>query len=696
MKWPLDHIAMPPVTTLANTFLKPRRRWLIGLALALLCAGLIAAWMVKRNAQREFDAARSRLEKQSLVAFEREARPALPGGEIKLIQSSRSARSLARFNDSIFAATDGGLVEFAEDGKLKRRYTALDGLPESDLTALATFHSKLFIGSRSEGLVVFDGKRFERYRWTDRNAQAVAALLEDRGRLLIGTFAGGLLEFDGQRLREIKVEADQKRLAGINCLVAAGQRLFVATFADGLWVNEADRWAHFTIADGLPSNRIVGVATVGDQLVVASDFGVAAAPINQILGSANSSSPTRFQTIAILPELASLANSGGDVLLCKDNGEMFQLASGRSSNQIQIAPVSWNRPRSLSSCQLIAFAQNNQPMGQTLWLTSNEGIWRIGWQGERLSGRLNFSAFGRTDGPVDVLTSNVISALAFDDLGRLWAGSFRNGIDVISPEHGRVAHLESEFTREINALVWDEEAKRMIAATAQGLIRFDGSFASQRVSAADGLLSNSVLGVALVQNKSKAGGANLALATSRGLSLGEARSWRGLTTVQGLPSNSVYSVLAHREFIYAGTLSGLAQIAGGRVVRVFKDSNSKLAQNWVAAICSVGGRLFIGTYGGGVFELTAAGEFTSFAAEIGRQTVNPNAMTSDGQRLYVGTLDGAWVLDLRSQEWRRLKRELPSRVVLSVTSDGERVYFGTTSGIARIEAAYLPSRAGKT
>src|SRR5574341_762569 len=110
MKWQLNHIAMPPVATLVNTFLKPHRRWLIGLALALLCAGLIAAWTAKRNAQREFDAARGRLEKQSLVAFERETRPALPSSEIELIQSSRNTRSLARFNNSIFAATDGGLV----------------------------------------------------------------------------------------------------------------------------------------------------------------------------------------------------------------------------------------------------------------------------------------------------------------------------------------------------------------------------------------------------------------------------------------------------------------------------------------------------------------------------------------------------------------------------------------------------------
>jgi ligand-binding sensor domain-containing protein len=690
MKWSLNQIAKSPITLLTGAFLKTDRRLLIGSALLLASVVLIVAWTVKRQANRELDAARATREKQAFAPFEREARQPLAADGIKLIQNSRNTRSLARFQDSIFAATDGGLVRFAEDGKVERRYTPLDGLPESDLISLATFHSKLFIGSRSEGLVVFDGQRFERYRWTDRKAQAVAALLEDRGRLLIGAFAGGLLEFDGNRFKEIKVEAEQQRLVGINCLVADGARLFVGTFAGGLWINSADRWTHFTIADGLPSNRIVGVVANDDQLIVASDFGVAEASISQLLSDTNSTSQPRFRTIATLPELASAVSFGSGVLLCKDNGEIFQLATAG-----RIAPVAWKRPESLSSCQLASFIENNQPRGRTLWLTSSEGIWRIGWQGEGLSGRLNFSAFGG-ERQTAVLASNVISALALDDLGRLWAGSFRNGIDVISPDRGRVAHLESEFTRDINAMVWDEEAKRMVVATSRGLIRFDNSFGSERASASDGLLSNSVLGVALVQDRSKAKRASLALATSRGFSLGESKQWRGLTAVQGLPSNSVYSVFSHREFIYAGTLSGLAQIAGGRVVRIFKDSNSKLTHNWVTAICEVGPRLFVGTYGGGVFELTAAGEFTSFASEIGRQTVNPNAMMSDGERLYVGTLDGAWVLDLRSQEWMRLKPELPSATVLSVAGDGERVYFGTTGGIARIETRYLRSRDGKT
>src|SRR5262249_21979732 len=402
---------------------------------------------------------------RSLAPFEKEIRRAFAGDEVRLIQSSHSARGLARFDGSVFAATDGGLVEFAEDGKMKRRFTTLDGLPESDLTSIAVFNSKLFIGSRSQGLIVFDGKRFERFRWTDRNAQAVTALLEDRGRLLIGTFAGGLLEFDGRRFKEIKAESDQKgqkRLAGINRLITDSSRLFVGTFADGLWVNESapsGRWSHFTIADGLPSNRIVGVVADGDQLIVATDFGVVTSSVNQIL---TDSSQKRFQTIATLPELSSAVRYGGIVLLCKDNGEIFQLSpfgavDARNSNRVQLSPVAWKRPESLSSCQLTAFAKNNQPMGETIWLQSNQGAWRISWQAERLSGTPQISRFGEL--APGVLTSNMISALAFDERGRLWAGSFRNGIDVIAPggilDGRRITHLESETVREINALVWD-------------------------------------------------------------------------------------------------------------------------------------------------------------------------------------------------------------------------------------------------
>jgi ligand-binding sensor domain-containing protein len=299
-------------------------------------------------------------------------------------------------------------------------------------------------------------------------------------------------------------------------------------------------------------------------------------------------------------------------------------------------------------------------------------------------------------------SSNLVNALALDTEGRLWAGSFRDGIDLLSTDGKRLAHVESEEAREINYLLEDGETKTMLAATSAGLLRFDTAQRVGRLTTAEGLLSNSVMNVALVRESAASGteasahahgiaGPTIVLATSKGLSMGEPGKLRALTTVQGLPSNSTYAVLAQGHSLYAGTLAGLALIESGRVVRVFKDSNSNLSQNWVTSLRAAGSRLFIGTYGGGVFELTAAGEVHSFASDIGSGVVNPNAMWSDDERLYVGTLDGAWVFNLRSQKWTHLRDELPSSVVMSVTGDDKYVYFGTTGGIARIEKSFLNS-----
>jgi ligand-binding sensor domain-containing protein len=270
----------------------------------------------------------------------------------------------------------------------------------------------------------------------------------------------------------------------------------------------------------------------------------------------------------------------------------------------------------------------------------------------------------------------------------VWAGGFRDGIDVLTAAGQRLAHLESDSNREINSLAEDPKTHLMLAATSQGLLSFDTNLRySNRWSTAEGLLSKSVLHVARMQGDAT-DTTLLACATSKGLSLGTAGKLRSLTTVQGLPSNSLYTVLAQGRNLYAGTLSGLAVTQDGRVVRVFKDSNSNLSTNWVTALCVVGSRIFVGTYGGGIFELTPAGELAALNPGNGRVVINPNAMWSDGTRLYAGTLNGALMFDLQSQQWTRITAELPSRTVLSVSGDGQYVYFGTTAGIARIERSY--------
>jgi ligand-binding sensor domain-containing protein len=664
------------------------RKTLIVLTISLLFVSFIGLWRIRDRAQRQLEEERARLERQDIVPFEKRPCPPLASKELAIWQGYRNSRAIAQFRDNYFVATDGGLVEFDTAGNLLRHYSVLDGLPESDLLSLAPLGAKLFIGTRTQGLVTFDGERFESYRWTDRTPQPISILLEEANRLLIGTMAGGLIEFDGRQFREIKVGAEHRRLIGINHLSKQGARLFVGTFADGLWVQQGARWLQYTVANGLLSNRIVGVVADGENLFVASDYGLTVAPFSNLV--ADQTSTKSFRTVAILPSLSGMIESGSNLLLCKDNGESFTLSTDDDLAHLQVNLIPWNKPAEIDGCRLTV-------LGKELWLLSSASIHRAHMEDLEVSNKsrsLPFSSFGKNNGD-ELLTSNVISALTLDTHGRLWAGSFRNGIDVFSSSGKKFSHLESDDVREINSLTEDQDSKTMLAATSQGLLRFNADLkTTDRWSTTDGLLSNSVLQVGLTQGtaadeKTATHKPTIACATSKGLSLGVPGKLRGLTTIQGLPSNSLYTLLIQGRSIYAGTLNGLAVIEDGRVVRVFKDTNSKLTTNWVTALCLVGSRLFIGTYGGGVFELTAAGELHSFASEADRSVINPNAMWTDGARLYAGTLNGVLILDLHSQNWTRVTDELPSRTVLSITGDENYVYFGTTNGIARIARGYL-------
>ena len=73
MKWPLNQIKLLPAPAPAAAFLKSHRRSLIALAsliaVAVLIVGPIAGWMVKRRADREFEAARALSERQAFAPF---------------------------------------------------------------------------------------------------------------------------------------------------------------------------------------------------------------------------------------------------------------------------------------------------------------------------------------------------------------------------------------------------------------------------------------------------------------------------------------------------------------------------------------------------------------------------------------------------------------------------------------------------
>ena len=604
----------------------------IAISVMILSFAAFQIFSIYNSARKTLANERARLKDKTSVTFEKKILTPHLTNKIQILQNTLETRDFVKFKNSYFAATGGGLVQFDEGGKTERHFTVLDGLPESDLTALAIFQDKLFIGTRTKNLVTFDGEKFENYVFTNRQAQTITYFLEADGQLLIGTFDGGLIAFDGAEFTQTK------RISAINCLFKSGAKLYVGTFDNGLWIYENDIWTQFAKSEGLPSNRVVGIAVKDKNLYVATDFGLA------ILEE------KRFRTIVTLPTISSLILHENKFFLTKINGDIFTFDDSLKE---------FSAKENLQNLQL-------KSIGEQFFLLSNQGVFEIS--------SAKIKSF--TQAQNESLTDNFVSALAFDKRENLWIGTFRHGIDIFAADGKKLQHLESETTREINFLNAKDET--IFAATSVGLLNFKSDFSVENLTKKEGLPSNSITHFT-----------NDFIATAKGLTFRENGKIRVLTSVQGLPNNSVYTTLQIGQKLYAGTLGGLCEIENNRVVRVWKDSNSNLKTNWITALIFTNERLFIGTYGGGIFELLPSGEIRSFEVETGKFTVNPNAIFADSERLYIGTLTGVKVLNLQNQTWQTIIKVLPSETVLSIIGDEETIYFGTTNGIAKIEKTYF-------
>lgn len=613
-----------------------RKSIVVGIFALIVSFAVYQIFSIYNSARQMLTETRARQDGKNRVSFEKKLLTPHLTNRIEILQNTNDVRAFVSYKDSFFAATSGGLVRYDEEGNVKKHFTVLDGLPESDLTALFVFEDKLFIGTRTKNLVVFDGEKFENYIFTDRKIQSITAFAEDNGRLLIGTFDGGLIEFDDADFAEIK--ADEKKFAAINCLTKSGEKLFVGTFDNGLWTRENGIWKQFTKTENLPSNRIVGITEKDDQIYVATDLGL------------SFFDGEKFQKLTDLPNASSIVSFQNQIFISKANGELFtfdkSLKNFSDENKLQIAHL---------------VSAENQ-----LWLVSNQGI--SNFKNNKLK------QFGEPE--KNAPTGNFISALAFDNRGNLWLGTFRNGIDIFSADGKKLRHIEDETTREINFLQADET--KMSAATSAGLVNFKFDFSAENTTRNEGLPSNSVTHFT-----------EDFIATAKGLAFQKNNKFQIISAVNNLPNNAVYTTLKVNQKLYAGTLGGLAEIENGRVVRTFKDSNSNLKTNWVTALIETNERIFIGTYGGGIFEFFPSGEIHSFESDAGKFVVNPNAFFSDGKHLFAGTLDGVKILDLETQQWKTVRKFLPSETVMSINADNENIYFATTNGLAKFKKNYF-------
>jgi ligand-binding sensor domain-containing protein len=649
---------------------------------ALFLIAVVIIYIVRLNRsialqrEQQADAARVQVEEHSLRA------PSSDG--ITLFLNAADVRAVAAFEGARYLATSGGLIAIDDGGDFKRRYTTLDGLPDNDLTTLAVFRNRLFVGTVSTGLVAFDGSAFTGYAFAKPKAMHVTVLVPTETELLIGTLDGGLFEYNGERFSRRVNSATGADFSRVTSLLPFSSRLYVGTQDKGLYIWREAHIEHLTTNDGLPSPHVTAIAELASKgsVAVATDFGVVA------LNDANEIRQTSSR-----PNVTSLAISGGHLwaglfgggitdLNANKNGRAQEAAGESNLSDVAGLPVSAPSMVSVSD--------------GTLWVLTSEGAFARDEQATHPA----FESVGGRLASDRVLTTGHITSLARDDAGRLWIGYFDRGIDVVLPDTAeRTSHIEDDRVREINHLVFDRSEDRMLAATSRGLVVL-GSALRQTVMTREqgGLINDSVaqvsfadidtplLASALGTAVPGTGGRTMIVVTAGGLTEITGGRARSITAFHGLASNHLYTSAAIGSRLFVGSLAGLVELEGLRVVRTYKTSNSRLSHDWVTALAEAEGTLYVGTNGGGIDALLPTGEWVNFAGELGKFEVNQNAMNYDGERLYVGTSDrGLLVYNTRDRRWTRISAGLASQNVTAITSDDRFVYVGTLNGLVRIE-----------
>lgn len=584
---------------------------------------------------------------------------------------TEDVRDMDWFAGRRYAATAGGLVVLNEEGQVTARYTTLDGLPGHNLTALATFKDQLFIGTAHGGLLSYDGRAFTHYRFVQPRARHVTSLMAEQERLLVGTFDGGLFEYDGDQFRHhVLLSANPQ----VTCVFSRYPEIYVGTFAQGLFVWRDGQWTQFTKKDGLPSDRITSIVEHDEKILASSDAGV-----------------VQVVTAGIVPlmpisNIAAMVQYGENVFAGLVTGQIVRLPTLGQRALSNVELTSLRLPDNVACSALIDGTDR-------LWVCTTRGIYSTARPGMEPLTRFDQASTGFQ------LSAAHISALAIDWRGRLWIGYFDRGIDVVAPdERRRLAHLEDLNIREINHIHPDGLARRMFIATSRGLVTIDETMRQQIYTEADGLISNAVAHVLPIPahmifprtEHRLVSDETIVLATGRGLSIYADNRFRSLNAFHGLASNHLYTSARVGDKLFVGSLNGLNELEGLRVVRTFQTSNSKLSHNWVSALAVAGHTLYIGTYGGGVDALLPSGEMIGYASLIGRCSVNPNAMHVSGNRLYVGTLEhGLWILNVQDNTWSQLTRGLGSLNVTAITGDTRAIYVATDHGLTRIPLAAL-------
>ena len=626
--------------------------------MVLAVAGLAFAGFALWQAHRALTQAQQQVATQGQIAFSLTRLDRKPPSQVEYLSAPAAFTDAAEYRGSLYLAGPAGLFEYDGEGKLRNQYRVGLELPAAPVTHLATGVAadsndpELFLATRGQGLLAFDGRRFRQLLPQDAGYRTITAVLPlSTGRILLGTEKHGLLVYDGKHLTPFHAS-----LANLYVTALAGNDadLWVGTLNRGLLHWRAGQVEEFSEASGMPDPQVLSLAASGDAIYAGTPVGV------------DEFRAGRFARLLAHGFFAQSLMVQGETLL------VGTLEEGTLEVPLGTRRVISSRPRGQA---LPGAVQKIFDVQGTTYALAEDGL----YAGEKTGGSWR-RVLAREPGR---LTDRNIAALDVDAAGKIWVGYFDRGLDILEP--GRPArHLEDAHVFCVNRIVHDDARGLSAVATANGLVLFDVAGRERQVLGREqGLIADHVTDVALTRDGMIAG-------TPAGLTFIGRNGMSSLYAFQGLINNHAYALGLSGDHLLVGTLGGLSILQDGVVQTSYTTANSGLKANWITALVPVGDEWFVGTYGAGILRLDSNGRWQTFDDASASFEVNPNAMLVTPTRVYAGTLGrGLYVYDRESGRWTVISAGLPSGNVTALAASGGSIYVGTDNGLVRFPEGAL-------
>ncbi|MBS1767265.1 MAG: hypothetical protein JST05_07690 [Acidobacteria bacterium] len=503
-----------------------------------------------------------------------------------------------------------------------------EALPTLRASALTLWRGEPVAALEAGGLFLRRGGAWEELRTGFGTIHARALLESKGGELLIGAREGLFRAAWGAATMQKMDAAPVQSLA----FDEAG-----AIFAGGeTGLREVAGGQVHALASPDPWVQWVGV--MGHDLAVITPMGLARGPLGGTL--------------------APVPGCGGATSACHFDDRLFAIVSGRLlSFDAAGHPSEWIVP---------ATPRRLMSAGGTLFVDTDNGLYR------RAAGAWEVAQARPAALPPG---SSRIGALAFVD-GKLAIGFFDHGLAVGDPSAPfwgwRVA--EGAEVWGVNALLPDRGG--LAVASLRGAARYDG----QRIQKlGDG-------GAAFSIAKTPDG---LVIGYGQGVALPDGRF---LSAFHGLPGNQALALLQEPDgLLFVGTPTGLGAIEGARVAWRVTAADAVLPNAWIASLALFKGKVYLGTYGGGVArrdapeaDRAAIGTFDPFPETAGFKA-SAGCLVVAGGTLYFGTENkGLFRLSGDGARFEPVKAPLPSPHITAILPAKDGLFIGTDEGLAKL------------